>query len=139
MLRLANPEGPLPLSDALPLFESLDLRAIEEVPHRLAPRGGPVVVLHAYRLEAGADAPDELFPRLADALHALLAGMVEADGFNRLVLRAGLSWKECWLLRAMYRWLKQVGFPFAQTSVQDALAAHPDAARILLDLSLIHI
>jgi glutamate dehydrogenase len=134
MLRLANPDGPLALSDALPLLESLDLRAIEEVPHRLAPRGGPVVVLHAYRLEAGADCPDHLFPRLADALHALLAGVVEADGFNRLVLRAGLSWKECWLLRAMYRWLKQVGFPFAQTSVQDALAAHPDAARILLDL-----
>jgi glutamate dehydrogenase len=134
MLRLANPEGPLALSDALPLFESLDLRAIEEVPHRLTPRGGPVVVLHAYRLEAGADCPDELFPRLADALHALLAGMVEADGFNRLVLRAGLSWKECWLLRAMYRWLKQTGFPFAQASAQDALAAHPDAARILLAL-----
>ena len=134
MLRLANPDGPLALSDALPLFESLDLRAIEEVPHRLAPRGGPEVVLHAYRLEAGADCPDDLFPRLADALHALLAGVVEADGFNRLVLRAGLTWKECWLLRAMYRWLKQTGFPFAQASVQDALAAHPDAARILLAL-----
>ncbi|MGG5809332.1 NAD-glutamate dehydrogenase, partial [Falsiroseomonas sp. CW058] len=133
-LRLASPDGPLPLSDALPLFESLDLRAIEEVPHRLTPAGGPVVVLHVYRLEARADCPEDRFPDIAAALHALLRGEVEADGFNRLVLRAGLSWRDCWLLRAMYRWLKQVGFPFAQESVEAALAAHPDAARILVEL-----
>ena len=47
---------------------------------------------------------------------ALLDGAAEADGFNRLVLRAGLDWRECWLLRAMFRWAKQVGFPFAQAS-----------------------
>ncbi len=134
MLRLASPDGPLALADALPLFESLDLRAIEEVPYRLDPAGGPVVVLHVYRLEARADVEDDRLHAVTDALHALLRGETEADGFNRLVLRAGLSWKDCWLLRAMYRWLKQVGFPFAQDSVEAALAAHPDAARILVDL-----
>jgi glutamate dehydrogenase len=50
------------------------------------------------------------------------------------VLRADLDWKECWLLRAMYRWLKQVGFPFAQESVEAALAAQPDAARMLVEI-----
>jgi glutamate dehydrogenase len=134
MLRLASPDGPLALADALPLFESLDLRAIEEVPYRLDPAGGPVVVLHVYRLEARADVEEERLDEVTGALHALLAGDIEADGFNRLVLRAGLSWKDCWLLRAMYRWLKQLGFPFAQDSVEAALAAHPDAARILVDL-----
>jgi glutamate dehydrogenase len=133
-LRLASPNGPLPLSDALPLFESLDLRGIEEVPHRLEPAGGPVVVLHAFRLEARADCPEEEFPNLVGAISALLDGTAEADGFNRLALRAGLSWRDCWLLRAMYRWLKQVGFPFAQASVEDALAAHPEAAAVLVDL-----
>jgi glutamate dehydrogenase len=134
MLRLANPGGPLPLADALPLFESLDLRAIEEVPYRLDPLGGPVVVLHVYRLEARADCAEDVIPDLTGALHALLAGDIEADGFNRLVLRAGLSWKDCWQLRAMYRWLKQVGFPFAQESVEAALAANPQAARLLMEL-----
>jgi glutamate dehydrogenase len=133
-LRLASPNTPLPLSDALPLFESLDLRAVEEVPYRLEPAGGPLVVLHVFRLEARADCPEELFPNLAEALGALLDGAAEADGFNRLALRAGLSWRDCWLLRATYRWLKQVGFPFAQESVEDALAAHPEAASVLVDL-----
>ncbi len=132
VLRLANPGAPLALADALPLFRSLGLRAIEEVPYHLDPAGGPRVVLHVFRLEAEQDCPDSVFPNLADALGALLDGRADADGFNRLALRAGLSWRECWLLRAMYRWLKQVGFPFAQDSVEEALAAHPDAARLLL-------
>jgi glutamate dehydrogenase len=133
-LRLANPGGLLPLSDALPLFESLDLRTIEEVPHRLEPAGLPPVVLHAFRIETRVDVPGDLFDEITGALAALLDGKVEADGFNRLVTRAGLTWKECWLLRAMYRWLKQVGFSFAQGSVEDALAANPDAARLLVGL-----
>ncbi|WP_137127094.1 NAD-glutamate dehydrogenase domain-containing protein [Roseomonas sp. HF4] len=131
-LRLASPGGPLPLADALPLFESLDLRAIEEQPHHLSPAGGPEVVLHVYHLDAGAEAQEDRFAPLLDALSALLDGRAEADGFNRLVLRAGLTWRECWLLRAMFRWLKQVGFPFAQASVEAALAAQPEAAALLV-------
>jgi glutamate dehydrogenase len=133
-LRLANAGGPLPLADALPLFESLDLRAVEEQPFHLAPAGCAEVVLHVYRLEAGADCPDERFDEILGALSALMDGAAEADGFNRLVLRAGLDWRECWLLRAMFRWAKQVGFPFAQASVEAALAAQPDAARLLVEI-----
>ena len=133
-LRLVNPGGPLPLADALPLFESLDLRAIEEVPHRLEIAGQGPMALHVFTLTAGAACPEDHYPLVLDALAKLLDGTVEADGFNRLVLRAGLTWRECWMLRAMYRWMKQVGFAFAQESVTAALAAQPEAARILLDL-----
>jgi len=133
-LRLANPGGSLPLAHALPLFESLGLRAIEEQPYRLTPSGAPAVVLHIFRLEAGADVEPERLDGILAALAALLDGQVEADGFNRLVLAGGLSWRDCWLLRAMFRWLKQVGFAFSQVSVEEALAAHPEAARLLIDL-----
>ncbi len=144
-LRLAQPGKPLPLSDTLPLLESLDLFAIEEVPYRLHPAGtaasapgaapdASTVVLQVITLRAGMAADPARYPALLDALDALLDGRAEADGFNRLVLRAGLTWRECWLLRAMYRWLKQVGFAFSQTGVEAALTAHPGAARILVDL-----
>ncbi|MFC0410158.1 NAD-glutamate dehydrogenase domain-containing protein [Roseomonas elaeocarpi] len=137
VLRLASPGGPLPLADALPLFESLDLRAVEETPYRLAPAGQPAAVLHVFTLEAGAAVEADRFPALLAALDALLGGRIEADGFNRLVLRAGLDWRECWLLRAMFRWLKQVGFTFSQEAVAGALAAEPEAARLLTDLFLL--
>lgn len=133
-LRLVHPGGPLPLADVLPLFESLDLRAIEETPHHFTLPEGHRAVLHVFALEAGADIAEARFPALLEALAALLEGRAESDGFNRLVARAGLSWREAWLLRALFRWLKQVGFAFAQGSVEAALAAEPKAARLLVDL-----
>ncbi|MFC4170088.1 NAD-glutamate dehydrogenase, partial [Teichococcus aestuarii] len=133
-LRLIHPGGPLPLADALPLFESLDLRAIEEQPFHLRDNGALRAVLHVFTLEAGTDLEEARFPALLEALEALQSGRVEVDGFNRLVARAGLAWREAWLLRALFRWLKQVGFAFAQGSVETALAAEPRAARLLVDL-----
>ncbi|MBP0444581.1 NAD-glutamate dehydrogenase [Roseomonas sp. SSH11] len=134
VLRLASPGNKLALADMLPLFESLDLRAIEEQPWRLAPQGADPVALHVYGVESGVDAPEDRFDELLDALSALLGGRAEADGFNRLVLRAGITWREAWLLRALFRWCKQVGFAFPQPAVEAALAANPDAARILVAL-----
>ncbi len=136
-LRLANPGGPLPLADALPLFEALDLRAVEEQPYRLAPAGAGATVLHVFALQAGTDADPSRFPALLEAFAALRDGRAEADGFNRLVLRAGLDWRECWLLRAMFRWLKQVGFSFSQEAVSGALGWQPRAARLLVDLFIL--
>ncbi len=133
-MRLAQPGAPTPLADTLPLLESLDLRALQEVPYDLDPAAAPRVVLQVFSLHAGADVAPARFPAVLDALDALMDGRAEADGFNRLVLRAGLTWRECWLLRTMYRWLKQVGFTFSQASVEAALAAHPAAARALVDL-----
>ncbi|WP_424810503.1 NAD-glutamate dehydrogenase [Roseococcus sp. YIM B11640] len=133
-LRLAVPGSALALADALPFFDSLDLRAIEEVPYRLTPRGLAPVSLHVFTLDAGCDYLPERENLLLDALEALIAGEAEADGFNRLVLRAGLDWRECWMIRAMYRWLKQIGFPFSQESVAAALAATAEAARLLISL-----
>ena len=132
VLRLAHPGGPLPLADALPLLESLGLRAIEEFPHHLSPADAPQLNLHVFTLHASVPVTEDLFPRLLEALDALLDGRAEPDGFNKLVLRAGLHWRECWLLRTMYRWMKQVGFAFSQASAEAALAAHPDAARVLI-------
>ncbi|PZW50413.1 glutamate dehydrogenase [Humitalea rosea] len=131
-LTLANPGNALPLADMLPLFESLDLRAIEEQGWRLAPQGLGPVALHRFHLEVGTEAPPERFAALLDALAALLDGRIEADGFNRLVLRAGLGWREAWLLRSMARWLKQVGFGVEQASIETALALHPLCADLLV-------
>ncbi|WP_291298973.1 NAD-glutamate dehydrogenase domain-containing protein [Elioraea sp.] len=136
-LRVAHPDGPVPLSDILPLIECLAFRAIEEVPHHLHPAGTGMrtVVLHEFVIETmDASAPDAAaIPLAAEALDALWAGRAEPDQFNRLVLRAGVSWRDAWVLRALYRWLKQVGFGFSQAAVEDALAAEPEATRTLVE------
>ena len=73
-LRLAQPGAPLPLADTLPLLESLDLRAIEEVPYYLQAADAPQVVLQVFALRAGTPADPARFPALLDALDALMDG-----------------------------------------------------------------
>jgi glutamate dehydrogenase len=137
-LRVAQPDGPVPLSDILPLIECLSFRALEEVPHHLRPAGvgAREVVLHEFVLETtDAAAPDAAaIPLAQEALAALWDGRAEPDQFNRLVLRASIPWREVWVLRALYRWLKQVGFGFSQGAVEDALSLAPEATRTLVEL-----
>ncbi|MBU6498503.1 MAG: NAD-glutamate dehydrogenase, partial [Rhodospirillales bacterium] len=135
-LKLFHADEPVPLSDIVPLIETLGLRVIEEVPHKLTPRGG-VVVLQTLTLETADGAALDIAARGADlrlAIEAVWDGRAEADGFNRLILRAGLSWREAWLLRAMFKWCRQIGAPFSQSAVVDALANHAAAARVLVEL-----
>jgi glutamate dehydrogenase len=136
-LKLYHADEAIPLSDIVPLIETLGLRVIEEVPTPLAPRGLRPLVLQTLTLETADAAPIDVDARGADVLETFAAmwdGRAEADGFNRLVLGAGITWRDAWLLRAMFKWCRQVGFPFSQLSVWRTLAAYPAAARILVDL-----
>jgi glutamate dehydrogenase len=136
-LKLYHARDAVPLSDIVPLIETLGLRVIEEVPTPLAPRGLERVVLQTLTLESADGTPidaDARGPELLATLDAIWDGRAEADDFNRLVLRAGFTWRDAWLLRTMFKWCRQVGFPFSQAAVEAALVAHPDAARVLVDL-----
>ena len=83
------------------------------------PRGLPRRWIKHFRLRVpphaiATGAVGDLFE---DAFLAVLAGRVEDDGFNRLVLLAGLSWREVTLLRAYSRYLRQIGTLYSQTYV----------------------
>src|SRR5207245_2775027 len=58
----------------------------------------------------------------------------ENDGYNRLVLRAGLTWREITMLRAVARYLRQGGTTFSDTYVENALVSYPEVARLLVEL-----
>src|SRR5439155_5405285 len=70
----------------------------------------------------------------AEALRQTWSGGVENDGFNRLVLSAGLSAREIVILRAYCKVLRQAGSSFSQAYMEDTLNAHPQLARLLVDL-----
>jgi glutamate dehydrogenase len=136
-LKLYRPGEAVPLSNIVPLIETLGLRVIEEVPTPLVPNGRSRVSLQTLTLESADGAPIDLDTRGGDLLATLEAvwdGRADADGFNRLVLGAGISWRDAWLLRAMFKWCRQVGFPFSQAAAETALSEHPRAARVLVDL-----
>ena len=58
------------------------------------------------------------------ALLALLRGLAESDAFNRLVLEAGLGWRDVAMVRALGRYLRQIRIPYAQDYLAETLARH---------------
>ena len=61
-------------------------------------------------------------------------GLTESDGFNRLVLALGVSWREAALIRALARWRQQSGLDPSQAVQEASLRDHPGVARLILDL-----
>ena len=59
-------------------------------------------------------------------------GAVENDGFNRLVLAAGLSARQATVWRLYCKVLRQAGSTFSQSYMEDTLANHAGLARRLV-------
>ncbi|MFO1361301.1 MAG: NAD-glutamate dehydrogenase [Burkholderiales bacterium] len=135
--KLFRAGGPVPLSDSLPMLERMGLRVLEERPYRVLVEGGPPVWLHDFGLATASDAEvdvDAVGALFEDAFGRVLAGEVESDDFNRLVLAARLAADEIVVLRAYAKYLRQTGFPLSQAFVEQTLAAHPAIARMLVAL-----
>lgn len=138
-LKLGRPGGPIALSDVLPMIENLGFRVIDEQPYAIedAEAGGIRAWLHDFGLvdqQGGAVDPARLGPLLEDTLARVWRGEVENDRFNALVLRAGVTADEVVILRALYRYMRQIGLPFAQNTVEQTLARHGELARLIVQL-----
>jgi glutamate dehydrogenase len=124
------------LSEVLPSLTNMGVTVDDERPYDIQPRGLPRRWIKHFRLRVpphaiATGAVGDLFE---DAFLAVLSGAVEDDGFNRLVILAGLSWREVTLHRAYSRYLRQIGTLYSHTYVSESLAAHPDIARALVEL-----
>ena len=136
-LRLYRQDAPVVLSDILPILENLGLRVIAEEPYRIDSVEGAAVWVHEFMLSddsvtgALTDARRRDFE---DALVQIAGGAVENDGFNRLVLAAGLSARQTTILRLYCKVLRQAGSQFSQAYMEDTLAAHAEIAGRLVTL-----
>ena len=136
-LRVYHRETPLPLSDRVPLLENFGFRVIDEQTNRITPEGEAECFLHemVLALPAGVRLPDGVaIARVEEALLAVWHGQAESDGFNALSLGAGLAWDAVAVLRALSRFLGQVGTSFSQRYIAATLTAHPAAAGALVEL-----
>ena len=61
-------------------------------------------------------------------------GYNEIDGFNGLVLAAGLTWRQATVLRAYAKYMRQGNSPFAQDYIEGALRGNVDITRRLVAL-----
>ena len=67
-------------------------------------------------------------PHVENAFAAAWRGEAEVDGFNELVLRAGLTWRQVVVLRAYAKYLRQAGTVFSQEYMESTFIAVPGAS-----------
>ncbi len=131
-IKLYRLGGPLPLSDAVPVFENFGFRVIEEVPTALPVEAG--AYLHDFEVapSSGGAIAGEIAV-IEDAIAAVLEGRAENDAFNRLIVEAGIAPDAVVLLRAWFRYLRQTGLSYGLATVVEALRRAPALAAALVD------
>jgi glutamate dehydrogenase len=125
------------LSEILPMFESMGLRVRDERPYEVAPNDRMPTWIYDFGVEYAAYAElavDEVRERFQGAFIRVWRGEVEKDGFNGLVLRAGLDSRDVTVLRAVARYLRQARIAFSEAYMEQALLAHPCVAAALVEL-----
>ncbi|HEX5298764.1 MAG TPA: NAD-glutamate dehydrogenase [Streptosporangiaceae bacterium] len=127
---------PITLSDVLPQLQHMGVEVVDEHPYQFT---GSSTAGAFWIYEFGLRPPDaaasgSLRQLFEDALTALWHGQTEDDGFNALVLTAGLTWREVTLLRACAKYLRQGGMRFSEDYVQRVLRSNGAITRLLIRL-----
>ena len=137
-LKIFQYEKPIPLSNILPTLENLNLRVISEVPYQITRQGENISVwIHDFELESHGTCSVDLTQSaetFLTALKRIYQNQAEDDGFNRLVMAADLSWRQCEIMRTYARYLKQLGFPLSELYIQSTLAKNPIATQQMAHL-----
>ncbi|WP_405694338.1 NAD-glutamate dehydrogenase [Streptomyces sp. NBC_01185] len=129
------------LSAVLPALQRLGVEVVDERPYELrcADR------THAWIYDFGLRLPkkatgngdylaDDARARFQEAFAAIWTGEAENDGFNSLVLGAGLDWRQAMVLRAYAKYLRQAGSTFSQDYMEDTLRNNVHTTRLLVSL-----
>jgi len=122
---------PCALADVLPILEHMGLKAITEEPFEIRPQGdADPVWMQDFGLAARLGDVDiaAAHRRFEEAFAHIWAGRMESDGFNRLVLAAGLDWRQVTVLRLYAKAMRQAGSAYSQAYMEDALAHYPAIA-----------
>ncbi|MFC0862813.1 NAD-glutamate dehydrogenase [Sphaerimonospora cavernae] len=132
--------APVSLSRVLPLLQRMGVEVVDERPYEIhRTHDGDTRDAWIYdfglRHTPSGDVGGDAFKRLfQDAFAVLWRGEVEDDGFNALVLAAGLSWEQAEILRAYAKYLRQAGTTFSEAYIEKVLLGNVRLARLLVRL-----
>ncbi len=129
------------LSAVLPVLQRLGVEVVDERPYELRCADRSVAWIYDFGLRlpkvpaSGADyLGDDARERFQEAFAATWTGKAENDGFNALVLSAGLTWRQAVVLRAYAKYLRQANSTFSQDYMEDTLRNNVHTTRLLVSL-----
>jgi len=129
--------GPaMSLTRILPILERLGVDVLDEHPHEVERKDRPTAWVLDFGIvlpEGEIHSPDSLFTRFEDAFRAAWFGNTESDSFNALIVTAGVTWRDCTIIRAYARYMRQIGTTFGQGYIESVVLGNSSVARLLID------
>ncbi|WP_139173669.1 NAD-glutamate dehydrogenase [Geodermatophilus telluris] len=131
--------SPATLSEVLPVLTDLGVEVTDERPHLLARADGRSVWVYDVGLRPPRDLvlndeAEGIRARFCDAFAATWSGRAESDALSRLVLAAGLTWRQVAVVRALVRYLRQTGLPYSLDYLSSTLLSDGTATRLIVRL-----
>ncbi|MDO5710788.1 MAG: NAD-glutamate dehydrogenase, partial [Micrococcales bacterium] len=131
--------GSVSLSKVLPYFTDMGVVVTDERPYELRRHDGIPVHIYDFGLRASDEeswtrGTDGMRTAFQEAFESVWEGLAESDGFNALVLSAGLTWRQIVILRTVAKYLRQTGTTFSQAYFESTLRGNGHIAQLLVEL-----
>lgn len=139
-LKIYTSRNTIALSDCLPMLENMGLRVIEEYAFEVVTGEQEDKIVHSihdFYLEDPSMSPfdlGDLKTRMEDTLNAVWINKVDNDGFNKLILKANLTYQQALILRIYSKYLRQLGSSYSEIYMQDTLTQYSDVSLLLAEL-----
>jgi glutamate dehydrogenase len=137
-LKIYSPSQQISLSDALPVLENMGLRVLSEMFYAIELYQAQTKLwIHDFRMKPAQQQLSDirqLQTNFQECYIKVWNREIENDGFNALVLQAGLDWRQVSMLRAYAKYLRQAAIPFSQQYMEETLSANPVITVKLVEL-----
>ena len=136
-LKLFHTGEPIHLSDVLPMLENFGLRVIGESPYAIRTSEGETSWILDFSMLLTGEGDFDVYKvrsLFQDAFAKVWHGDLEDDGFNRLILGAGIEGRAVSILRAFAKYERQIGGRFSQSYIENTFSRYPEIAELLITL-----
>ncbi len=125
------------LSDVLPILEHMGVRVLSARPYPIHKANNNQFWILDFLISVTSER-DLDDPEFKEAFQQSFArayrGEIENDGFNSLILTAGLSWQQCLIVRALCKYLIQAQISFSQNYMEQTLSRNSVITSLLVEL-----
>ncbi|MBX3486859.1 MAG: NAD-glutamate dehydrogenase [Candidatus Paracaedibacteraceae bacterium] len=133
-LKIYHEGEALSLSTLLPLLNNFGLKVQSETTYTIH-KNNLQYHIHDFAIDIDAETDwrtNEIY--LQTAFQTVWSGAIDNDGFNQLILKAGLTIRQTNMIRAYAKYLLQARLPYSQHYIEQTLSAYPSFCRDLVEI-----
>lgn len=135
-LKTYNIESKVDLHQVMPIIENMGFSTIEENVFKISTAVSPhPVIIQDFSLvvDSKYDLSD-IKENIQEVIEAVFQGKIRNNLINNLALKAGLTWREIFLLDAYCRYMLQIKFIYSQAFIKTTLVKNANITNLLIQL-----